>query len=232
MQIEELFNSFAAKEKFEGDNQLECEECTKKAGKKMKVDGFRCNKICDAPPYLNVEIIRYEWVLDAVGRRKVQGKIEFPVDELDLAPYCSGKSADEKKTEQISKGGEDVPLGGGALAGAASVGGAAPSSAVAASASVPTNSAQAQRKGGSADNGHDSPADSSMNYELVGMLLHHGASAGSGHYTAVLRVDTETYDLIPGPSNVDQGEDGEVALQNGQDGQNQAEKEGDVDKSR
>ena len=228
VQIEELFNAFAAKEKFEGDNQLECEECTKKAGNKVKVDGFRCNKICEAPPYLNVEIIRYEWVLDAVGRRKVQGKIEFPVDELDLAPYFCGKSAEEKEMEKILKD-DGFPLGGGALA--ASVGGAASSSAVAASASVPKNSAQEQRKGGSADKGHDSQADSSVNYELVGMLLHHGASAGSGHYTAVLRVDTETYDLIPDPSNVDQGEDGAAAPQNGQDGQNQTEEE-DIDKLR
>ena len=230
VQIEELLNSFVAKEKFEGDNQLECEECSRPpspsfpSGKKVKVDGFRCNKICDAPKYLNVEIIRYEWVLDAVGRRKVQGKIDFPVDELDLAPYFCENSPQNNNPSGPS----------GAVT--VSVGGAASSSVV--EGTVSTNAADKDQScNSSVDKGHDSEAElasSAMKYELVGMLLHHGATAGSGHYTAVLRVDTDAYDLIPDPSSnvAVAGEDVAAPLQEGQavDG-HQAEGD-DVDKSR
>merc|ERR1712091_584884 len=85
--VNESLESMFAKELFNGDNQLTCDNCNE------KTDSAKYVRFSRLPPILTFSLNRFELDYQTWQRKKVNQRFEFPL-EVDLYKYT--KEAEEE----------------------------------------------------------------------------------------------------------------------------------------
>eukprot|EP00937_MAST-01D_sp_MAST-1D-sp2_P000114 g114.t1 len=88
--VEDALRHFLKPELLDGDNQWECERC------KCKVDAFKGLKFTQLPPLLTLQLKRFDFDFETLGRVKIHDRVSFPT-VLDMNRFVSDSKAEAKK---------------------------------------------------------------------------------------------------------------------------------------
>jgi len=87
LDVEQCVEKFSAEERLDGDNAWFCDKC------KARVQASKRIELWKLPPLLVVHLKRFSF--DARGRAaKISTYVDFPLLDLDLAPYCQSPQRD------------------------------------------------------------------------------------------------------------------------------------------
>ena len=89
LELKHLLRSFVETQAFDAENKWYCDRCNahKEASKKLE---FRT-----LPPVLVVQLKRFEYT--DVSRRRIDDPVSFPLEGLDMAPFCTESAQQQRK---------------------------------------------------------------------------------------------------------------------------------------
>jgi len=183
-----------------------CERCGDVGG------ATKQNKLQTLPPVLCLHLKRFTW-RGSGARSKLDAHVEFPLHSLDLTPYMEtadgegapgprlGRAAAETAAAAAEAAAEMADMASEMAEGAvkrprrASSGASAFGEAAAAKAAAAGRAAAQAREAAAmamatwidADEGGSKRDEAAHMYDLAAAVVHHGAGAGSGHYTVFAR---------------------------------------------
>ena len=187
-----------------GPGRFYCERCGDVGG------ATKQNKLQTLPPVLCLHLKRFAW-RGAGARSKLDAHVDFPLHSLDLSPYTeaadgsegdsgpTGRAAAETAAAAAEVAAEMADVASEMAEGAAvkrprRAGADAPAADAAAAKAAAAGRAAAQAREAAAmamaswiDADEGARRDESHMYDLAAAVVHHGAGAGSGHYTVFAR---------------------------------------------
>ena len=192
-----------------GPGRFYCERCGDVGG------ATKQNKLQTLPPVLCLHLKRFTW-RGTGARSKLDAHVDFPLHSLDLSPYMETadgsegleKAAAETAAAAAEAAAEMADMASEMAEGAmkrprrASAGSSFGEAAAAKAAAAERAAAQAREAAAMAMASWidaDLPrgeANESHMYDLAAAVVHHGASAGSGHYTVFAREDETASDGV------------------------------------
>jgi len=84
LNLERCFAMLTEQEQLSEDNMIECEGC------KKRTRAFRKSDFWSLPPVLMLQLNRF--LYDGISRRKLDMPVSFPLEGLDLRPFCISTS--------------------------------------------------------------------------------------------------------------------------------------------
>ena len=188
-----------------GPGRFYCERCGDVGG------ATKQNKLQTLPPVLCLHLKRFTW-RGAGARSKLDAHVDFPLHSLDLSPYTeaadgsegdpgpTGRAAAETAAAAAEAAAEMADMASEMAEGAmkrprrASAGSSFGEAAAAKAAAAERAAAQAREAAAmamaswiDADEGGSKRDEAAHMYDLAAAVVHHGAGAGSGHYTVFAR---------------------------------------------
>ena len=184
-----------------GPGRFYCERCGDVGG------ATKQNKLQTLPPVLCLHLKRFTW-RGTGARSKLDAHVDFPLHSLDLSPYMETadgsegleKAAAETAAAAAEAAAEMADMASEMAEGAmkrprrASAGSSFGEAAAAKAAAAERAAAQAREAAAmamaswiDADEGGSKRDEDAHMYDLAAAVVHHGAGAGSGHYTVFAR---------------------------------------------
>ena len=207
--LEDSLLAMVQGEKMEGENQLACDFLPPTDdGKDQRCNGLRRDVLNKLPDMLMIHLKRFEYDVQTYQMAKVKEKFLFPM-KINMWRYTREgcEEADRKQEEQeelqveeasgeAEAGGEAEAEAGGEAEADGEAKAATEDHAVAAEGTEKEEKKNVEEEGGeeSGESKEEGAAEQhdDYDYELVGVIVHDGATEQSGHYYSYAREPKET----------------------------------------